>query len=350
MRVRGAFNGRTRSPSTRPRYSPMKSVALSCAAALVFLVACSGAKQTPPRIGGTSTPGSSIPESCQNLSKLVCDSAAAESSACRAIRVAVEFLPQNSCVEAMKEPKAILARLDAEKASCVQLVQALCGTFGDKSASCALVQEQVPQFDSKRCRFMLEHKDEVINDLKQMEKESAPLNTDEQAAIAAGDAPSFGPPDAKVTVVLFSDFECPYCAKAAEAVAHLRAHYSDKVRFVYRQFPLSFHKHARDAAEAALLAQTAGKFWEFHDEVFKNQDHLEPEALEAYAKFVGMDVTSFRVNLSRHSNDARIEADLALGERVSVKGTPTMFINGKRAANATSAEAVAAEVQAALSE
>jgi protein-disulfide isomerase len=197
---------------------------------------------------------------------------------------------------------------------------------------------------------MLDRYDEVLADLQAYEREQQPLGLEEQKAIAAGDAPSFGPVDAKVTVVVFSDFQCPYCAKAAEAVSHLKAHYADKVRLVFRQFPLSFHKQAKLAAEAALVAQASGKFWEYHDQLFKNQDKLELDALSSYAQNVGLEPVSFREKLEEHAYVDRIQTDLQLGERVNVQGTPTLFINGKRSSNATSTETVVSEVESALSE
>jgi protein-disulfide isomerase len=248
----------------------------------------------------------------------------------------------------MKQPEYVLARLDERAATCRRLADELCAKVGAAAKTCAMVRERTAEFEASRCQAMLEHIDEVVVELQSIENESRPLPLEDQKAIAAGDGPAFGPVDAKVTVVLFSDFECPYCAKAAVVASHLKTHFSDRIRFVFRQFPLEFHKRARGAAEASLVAHAAGKFWEFHDRMFENQEHLEPDALEGYARLVGLDPSRFRDSLSRHEFDSKVALDLELGERAHVRGTPTLFINGKRAENATSVEAVVAEIEAEL--
>jgi protein-disulfide isomerase len=250
----------------------------------------------------------------------------------------------------MKEPALVVARVSELQESCRTLTSRLCKDIGEQTEACAMAEEQGGKLDASRCQVMIEHYDEVLADLQSFEKERMPLGVEEQKAIAANDAPSFGPSDAKVTVVLFSDFECPYCAKAAEAVHHLKANYSDKIRVVFRQFPLAFHKSAKSAAEASLIAQASGKFWEYHDQLFANQSQLDLEALSKYAQAVGLDPNRFREQLTSHVYENRIQTDLDLGERVSVRGTPTLFINGKRSSNATSVEVVENEVKAALAE
>jgi protein-disulfide isomerase len=264
------------------------------------------------------------------------------------MRAAVVVLPAASCRAAMTQPEYVVRRLDERAATCRRLADELCAKLGAETKSCSLVRERTAEFDAARCQAMSEHIDEVVLELQTMEKELQPLSPEDQKAIAAGDGPAFGPVDAKVTVVLFSDFECPYCAKAAEVASHLKKHFSDRIRFVFRQFPLDFHKRARAAAEASLIAHAAGKFWEFHDQMFENQDHLEPASLEGYARLVGMDPARFRDSLSRHEFDAKIKLDLELGERAHVRGTPSLFINGKRAANPTSVEEVVAQIEAEL--
>ncbi|MGC4064549.1 MAG: thioredoxin domain-containing protein [Polyangiaceae bacterium] len=326
----------------------MKSTRPILALSLVsLLVSCGGA--APSSSPSTAaTPASSSDSSCRDLEKLVCDDAGASSSACNAMRTTASVLPAASCIAAMKQPEYVLARLNERAATCRRLADDLCAKVGASTKTCGMVRERTAEFDAARCQAMLDHFDEVVVELQAVENESLPLPLDEQKAIAAGDGPAFGPVDAKVTVVLFSDFECPYCKKAAVVASHLKAHFSDRIRFVFRQFPLEFHKRARRAAEAALIAHAAGKFWEFHDRMFENQEHLDPEALEGYARLVGIDPTRFRDSLARHEFDSKVALDLELGERAHVRGTPTLFINGKRAENATSVESVVAEIEAAL--
>ena len=120
------------------------------------------------------------------------------------------------------------------------------------------------------------------------------------------------------------------------------------MRFVFRQFPLSFHQQAHLAAQASLAAHAQGKFWEYHDLVFKNQNALGRDALEGYAKELGLDMVAFAKALDEETYKAAVDAELELGQEVFVSGTPTMFVNGKRVANATDATAISSEIDKAL--
>lgn len=137
-----------------------------------------------------------------------------------------------------------------------------------------------------------------------------------------------GPDDAKVTIVEFSDFECPYCANAVPVIKEILARYPSQVRFVYRHFPLQdIHSSAFQAAEAAECAAEQGKFWEMHDKLFANQTVFGMENLRQYAAEISLDLAQF--SACRESGRARaaIEQDLADGQRYGVNGTPTFFVN-----------------------
>ncbi len=181
-----------------------------------------------------------------------------------------------------------------------------------------------------------------------MEAKNNRLPADKIAKLSAGDPPAFGPEDATVTVVEFSDFECPYCSLAANAVNELKPKYGDRVRFVFRQFPLGFHKQAHLAAQASLAAKEQGKFWEFHDKLFANQKALAREDLEKYAEELGLDMDKFKAALDQGTFKQTVDDELELGSEVFVEGTPTMFINGARVANATDATAIAEALEKAL--
>src|SRR5690606_19664169 len=135
---------------------------------------------------------------------------------------------------------------------------------------------------------------------------------------------------AKVTLVEFSDFECPYCSRAAQVTEQIKEKYGSKVRFVFRQFPLSFHPNAQLAAEASLAAHAQGKFWDFHDKMFENQNALDRSSLEGYAQAAGLDLTQFKAALDNNTHAERVKGDLAMGNDVAVQGTPTLFLNGQR--------------------
>jgi len=144
----------------------------------------------------------------------------------------------------------------------------------------------------------------------------------------AADGPARGPKDAPITIVEFSDFECPYCGAAHDTVEQVMSTYAGKVRLVYRQFPLSFHPHAAKAAEASLCAADQGKFWEYHDVLFKNQKKLEPTDLKAHATEVGMDPQKFGQCLDSGDKKKAVDADQQAGLQAGVGGTPAFFING----------------------
>jgi protein-disulfide isomerase len=147
-----------------------------------------------------------------------------------------------------------------------------------------------------------------------------------------------GRDDALVTIVAWGDFQCPFCAKQAPVLAHLREKYKDDVRIIYRHFALTFHRSAALAAEAAVAAAEQGKFWAFHDLLYANFGQLSRADLERFAQAAGLDLAAFRAALDdRRYRDAVI-AELASAEALGVDGTPTTFINGAPVGGARSAE------------
>ena len=147
--------------------------------------------------------------------------------------------------------------------------------------------------------------------------------------IAIGGAPARGPQTAKITIVEFSDFECPYCAKAVGEIAALMAAYPKDVKLVFKQFPLEMHPHALVAAEAALAANDQGKFWEMHDALFANARHLSQESIYALAKGLGLDMMRFTRDLESGRFRKTVAADVMEGDKLGVYGTPSLFIDGK---------------------
>jgi protein-disulfide isomerase len=131
-------------------------------------------------------------------------------------------------------------------------------------------------------------------------------------------------------------------------VNDVKKKYGDKVLFVFRQYPLSFHENARISAEASLAAHAQGKFWELHDKMFENQKKLDRASLDGYAKDVGLNVAEFKKALDGSKYKEAVDAELKLGEEVAVDGTPTMFVNGKRVSNPTSVEEVSKVIDEAL--
>ena len=139
----------------------------------------------------------------------------------------------------------------------------------------------------------------------------------------------FGPRDAKVHVVEFSDFECPYCVRAAAAVTGLKERYGDRVRFSYRHFPLEFHPSARPAAEMAQCAVAQDKFWGFHDAVFASTEGLGAAGLRAAAEKAGMDLEALDACMQSGKAASQVDADMRVATEAGVSGTPNFFINGR---------------------
>jgi protein-disulfide isomerase len=144
----------------------------------------------------------------------------------------------------------------------------------------------------------------------------------------AAEGPSKGPAAAPVTIVEFSDFQCPYCSKAEETVDKVMKSYEGKVRLVYRDYPLPFHPQAEKAAEAAHCAGDQGKYWEMHEKLFANQKALEPTALKGYAKDLKLDQGKFDKCLDSGDKAKLVETNKKAGEQVGVSGTPAFFVNG----------------------
>jgi protein-disulfide isomerase len=145
---------------------------------------------------------------------------------------------------------------------------------------------------------------------------------------------SFGPADAQVSLIEYSDFQCPFCAEYAKMLAILREKYGDRVQFVYRFFPLANHEHAIPAAQAAYAAHLQGKFWEYHDLLYQRQDEWSQVSdpgtyFESYAETLGLDVEKFRADAGDRATTDFIEAQHAEGEGAGVSHTPWFVIDGQ---------------------
>jgi protein-disulfide isomerase len=149
------------------------------------------------------------------------------------------------------------------------------------------------------------------------------------AANASDDDPFWGPEDAAVIIEEFADFECPFCGRhAAETLPQIKEAYGDRVRYIYRDFPLTnMHQFAQKAAEASQCAHEQGQFWEYHDLLFENQGALAVPNLKAYAEQVGADTEEFNDCLDSGKNAPEVLLDLQDGQQAGVSGTPAFLIN-----------------------
>ncbi len=152
---------------------------------------------------------------------------------------------------------------------------------------------------------------------------------DAVADIDVGGSPSVGPADAPVTIVEWADFECPACAATSPILDKAVEAYPQYVRLVYKHFPLSMHEHAEGAARAAVAAQKHGKFWQMHHAMFANQNSLDDAGLIKLATEIGLDLKAFDADRRSEAVADAVTADRKAAEKLALRGTPSVFINGR---------------------
>lgn len=143
-------------------------------------------------------------------------------------------------------------------------------------------------------------------------------------------SPTKGPDDALVTIIVFSEFQCPFCSRVIPTLDAIGEEFGDSVRFVFKHKPLAFHEFADGAARAAIAAQNQGAFWAYHDHLFANQSALDEASLLAVAEGLELDMERFVADMASGETQALIDVDIALADRLAARGTPTFFINGIR--------------------
>ncbi|MDP2586951.1 MAG: DsbA family protein [Candidatus Komeilibacteria bacterium] len=160
---------------------------------------------------------------------------------------------------------------------------------------------------------------------------SANQVSEEQLYLNAADDPAMGDKNAKVRIVEFSDFQCPYCRESFPVVREILDRYGDKIYFVYRDFPVStIHPESVKAAEAGQCAHEQGKFWQMHDKIFINQENIQPADLKNYARAIGLNTDQFNNCLDSGQYQAEVNQDFQDGVNLGAVATPTFFINGYR--------------------
>src|SRR5262245_2899356 len=148
--------------------------------------------------------------------------------------------------------------------------------------------------------------------------------------IETGHSPVRGPKEAPVTIVEFSDFQCPFCQELQATLDQLLKAFPKDVNLVYKQFPLNIHQYARQAALASMAAHQQGKFWQLHDKMFQNFAAINEENIKKWAREVGLNMTDFEKVMQSGAMETAVQRDIADGASARVIGTPTLFINGKR--------------------
>jgi protein-disulfide isomerase len=161
-------------------------------------------------------------------------------------------------------------------------------------------------------------------------KAHRPKVLEDPVSIPVAGSPVRGAADARITLIEFSDFECPYCSAAVKQVDAVMAAYPKDVKLIYKQFPLSMHPHAQMAAEASLAANEQGKFWEMYEVLFQNSRRLSAENMLSMAQQIGLDMNKFKADLDSGKFKSVIQKDLADGDAAGVYGTPAFYINGQQ--------------------
>jgi protein-disulfide isomerase len=188
-----------------------------------------------------------------------------------------------------------------------------------KTMATSYLQQQ--HLDDARARF--------VHELRESARPTIRLEAPRQSVVIDGENPGRGLPSAPIQLVEFSDFECPYCRQLEPVLTRLRDKYGERLRLVWKDFPLPIHGHAHGAAEAARCAGDQGHFWEYHDLLFANQQSLTPDDLKRHAHTVKLDLDQFVACLERGTHRGDIAADLEEGTRQGIEATPTVFINGR---------------------
>jgi protein-disulfide isomerase len=157
-----------------------------------------------------------------------------------------------------------------------------------------------------------------------------PKVLEDPVSIPVAGAPVTGPQNAAVTLVEFSDFQCPYCAAAVPQIHAVLKAYPTQVKLIFKQFPLETHPQADLAATAALAAQKQGKFWEMHDAMYQSQDDLSRRSILALAARIGLDIKRMEEDMDSTAIRETVVRDVQDGDKAGVQGTPTIFINGQK--------------------
>lgn len=166
-------------------------------------------------------------------------------------------------------------------------------------------------------------------ELDRIASEGPPVLDPEPITISTAGDPVLGPAGAKITIIEFSDFQCPYCAKAVAETKEIMRQMPN-VKIVFKQFPLDSHSDAAFGAEVSLAAQAQGKFWEMHDLLYAGFPDLSRARINSYARQLNLDMKRFAAELESHKYKARVQAEEKEGEVAGVDGTPKFFFNGRR--------------------
>jgi protein-disulfide isomerase len=228
--------------------------------------------------------------------------------------------------EAKKRGVTTDQMLDAEFKSLPPVDDAAVKAFYDENA--AMMQGRPLEAVAPQIRAHLESdaKHKAVDAI--LDKTPTKILLEQPRVAVTGTGPARGPADARVTIVEFSDFQCPFCGKAKPVLDEVEKRHPNDVRIVYRHLPLDMHARAKPSAEAAACAEEGNKFWEYHDKLFANQQALGDQELRKYAAQVGLDAKTFDECVSTRRQRAKVEADAQEAKRLGITGTPAFVVNG----------------------
>ncbi len=188
--------------------------------------------------------------------------------------------------------------------------------------------ENVEKIGDALEKYFRKKRQEQQSQAAEQEKEQLEEQFKNPVKIDIGNSPFSGPKDAPITIVEFSDFQCPFCGRGKETMEDVKKAYPGKVKVVFKNLPLPFHPEAKPAAVAALAAGKQGKFWEMHDKLFEKQKELGEETYINLAKELKLDVNKFKTDLNSDELKKQVDDDAALATKLGVRGTPGFFVNG----------------------
>lgn len=329
----------------RPALAILVGVATLATLATAPLVAPGCSRREPP--GDSALDGLNVtvtPDACSRWSNFVCAHTAEEDSLCGAARKSAGLLTPGTCGVALAHKAYAEQRLAQRQRSCDALADKVCGDLAGMTRFCKMVREAIVRYSPDQCVDLLRDYPKTLAQLTKQANADR-LSAARAAALLAGDPPAFGPPDAKLQLVEFVDYESRFSAQTAAIVRKLAAKYPGELHFVIRQFPLPDNPHAYLAAQAALAAGAQGKYWQMHDKLIAHHDRLQRASLLEYAREIGLDVRAFQAALDHERYAAAVDADIALGKASNVIGMPTVYVNGERLLNSVDEAATVAAVE-----
>lgn len=177
-------------------------------------------------------------------------------------------------------------------------------------------------------RYFRKKQQEAMKQQEDQQRADVESQFKNPANVEVGSAPIKGPASAKVTIIEFSDFQCPYCKRGSDTLDAVMKAYPNDVKVAFKHYPLPFHDQAMPASKAAWAAQQQGKFWEFYHALFENQDKLNEQFYTDTAKQLGLNVDKFKQDYGSEAAEKAVKADMELGQKNGIQGTPGFFVNG----------------------